>query len=98
MPFRLSWPHYLLLMRISNDDERHFYEIEAANQNWSVRELERQFNTSLYERLSLSRDKKKVRELSEKGRIIERSDDIVKDPYILEFLGLKEELKKQLEE
>ena len=91
IPFKLSWTHYLLLMRIDNEEERRFYEIEAAAQNWSIRELERQFNTSLYERLSLSRDKKKVRELSKKGQIITTPQDAIKEPYVLEFLGLKEE-------
>lgn len=91
IPFRLSWTHYLLLMRISNEDERRFYEIEATNQNWSVRELERQFNSSLYERLALSRDSKKVRELSEKGHVIAMPQDAIKEPYVLEFLGLREE-------
>lgn len=73
------------------EKERKFYEIEAVKQNWSLRELERQFNSSLYERLALSRDKHKVKELSEKGHTIEKPDDIVKDPYIFEFLGLQEE-------
>ena len=89
--FPLSWSHYLILMRVENEDERKFYEIEATNQNWSVRELERHFNSSLYERLSLSRDKRKVRELSKKGQIIARPQDAIKEPYVLEFLGLKEE-------
>ena len=89
--FPLSWSHYLLLMRIDNENERRFYEIESANQNWSVRELERQFNSSLYERLSLSRDERKVRELSEKGHILTTPQDAIKEPYVLEFLGLKEE-------
>jgi len=91
MPFRLSWTHYLLLMRIANEEERRFYEIEAAAQNWSIRELERQFNSSLYERLVLSRDKKKVNDLSKKGHILTTPQDAVKEPYVLEFLGLKEE-------
>jgi predicted nuclease of restriction endonuclease-like (RecB) superfamily len=91
IPFKLSWTHYLLLMRISNENERRFYEIEATNQNWSVRELERQFNSSLYERLALSRDRKKVRELSEKGHVIAMPQDAIKEPYVLEFLGLREE-------
>ncbi len=91
MPFRLSWTHYLLLMRIADEAERRSYEIEAAAQNWSIRELERQFNTSLYERLSLSRDKRKIRELSKKGQIITTPQDALKEPYVLEFLGLKEE-------
>ena len=91
MPFSLSWTHYLLLMRIDNEEERRFYEIEAASQNWSVRELERQFNSSLYERLVLSRDKKKIRNLSRKGHILTTPQDAIKEPYVLEFLGLKEE-------
>src|SRR3990172_833546 len=89
--FPLSWSHYLILIRMENEDERRFYEIEAANQNWSIRELERQFNSSLYERLVLSRDKKKIRDLSKKGQILIRPQDAIKEPYVLEFLGLKEE-------
>lgn len=91
IPFKLSWSHYSLLMRIENQEERMFYEIEAANQNWSLRELERQFNSALYERLALSRDKGKVKDLSRKGHIIEAAADVIKEPYVLEFLGLKEE-------
>ena len=68
--FYLSWSHYLVLMRIDNVDERHFYEIEAANNGWSVSELRRQRDSSLYERLLLSSDKDKVFELSKKGQII----------------------------
>lgn len=89
--FPLSWSHYLFLMRISNPKERKFYETEATNERWSLREMKRQFNSALYERLALSRDKKAVTEMSQKGQIIERPEDIVKDPYILEFLGLKED-------
>jgi predicted nuclease of restriction endonuclease-like (RecB) superfamily len=88
--FRLSWSHYVFLMRLP-EAERKFYEIEAVKQNWSLRELERQFNSSLYERLALSRDKHRVKELSQKGHIIEKPHDMVKEPYVLEFLGLKEE-------
>jgi predicted nuclease of restriction endonuclease-like (RecB) superfamily len=89
--FPLSWSHYVFLMGIDGENERHFYEIESANQNWSLRELRRQFNSSLYERLALSRDKKKVYDLSKRGQIVERPEDLMKDPYVLEFLGLKEE-------
>jgi len=78
-------------MRIENEDERRFYEIESANNQWSLPELRRQFNTSLYERLVLSRNKKKVTELSRKGQIIAKPHDVLKDPYVLEFLGLKED-------
>ena len=89
--FTLSWSHYLFLMRINNPQERQFYETEAAKERWSLREMKRQFNSALYERLALSRDKKAVAEMSQKGQIVERPEDIVKDPYILEFLGLKED-------
>jgi predicted nuclease of restriction endonuclease-like (RecB) superfamily len=88
--FTLSWSHYLKLMRITNPDERHFYEIEATNNNWSLRELERQFDSSLYERLVLSRDTEAIKTLAEKGQIIEEAQDMIKDPYILEFVGLPE--------
>ena len=90
-PFLISWSHYVFLMRIENEDERRFYEIESANNQWSLPELRRQFNSSLYERLALSRDKKKVKELSRKGQIIGKPEDTMKDPYVLEFLGLKED-------
>ena len=88
--FMLSWSQYLKLMRIDNVDERRFYEIEAIRNHWSLRELERQYNTSLYERLALSRDKEKVYELSQRGQLIESPQDMIKDPYILEFTGLSE--------
>lgn len=88
--FQLSWSHYVFLMRLS-EDERKFYEIEAGKQNWSLRELERQFNSSLYERLALSRDKQRVKELSQKGHILTTPQDAIKEPYVLEFLGLKED-------
>ncbi|MDD2987291.1 PDDEXK nuclease domain-containing protein [Flavobacterium sp.] len=91
--FKLSWSHYIKLMRIDNVEERMFYEIEAAENNWSLRELQRQFDTALYERLALSRDKNGVKKLSEKGLIIEKAQDSLKDPYVLEFLGLPEETK-----
>ena len=88
--FTLSWSHYLKLMRIENADERRFYEIEATNNHWSLRELERQYDSSLYERLALSRDKQGILELSRKGQIVEKPQDLIKDPYILEFTGLPE--------
>ena len=86
----LSWSHYLFLMRLEELEERNFYEIEAFKNNWSIRELKRQFDTGLYQRLRLSRDKNKVKELSSRGQIIETPSDLVKDPYVLEFLGLEE--------
>lgn len=88
--FVLSWSHYLKLMRIDNENERKFYEVESLKNNWSVRELNRQYDSALYTRLVLSRNKDKVKELSEKGLILEKAKDAVKDPYILEFLGLPE--------
>jgi predicted nuclease of restriction endonuclease-like (RecB) superfamily len=91
--FQLSWSHYLFLMKVDNPDERKFYEIEAINNGWSLRELQRQFDTSLFEQLVLSRDKKGIKELSKKGQIITKPNDTIKDPYILEFLGLPEETK-----
>ena len=77
-------------MRMEDINARNFYEIEAIENNWSLRELKRQVNSSLYERLVLSKDKEKVKELSVKGQIIEKAQDVIKDPYILEFLGLDE--------
>ena len=91
--FQLSWSHYLKLMRMDNLEERQFYEIESVNNGWSLRELQRQFDSGLYLRLSLSRDKEGVKQLSEKGQILEKPKDAVKDPYVLEFLGLPEETK-----
>ncbi len=88
--FYLSWSHYLMLMRISNPDERHFYEIEAAKNDWSLSALKRQFNSALYERLALSTDKDKVYRLALEGYKTEEAKDAVKDPYVLEFLGLPE--------
>lgn len=88
--FYLSWSHYLKLMRIDNVEARHFYEIEAVKNNWSLSELKRQFDSALYERLLLSTDKDKIYDLSRKGQVIEKPTDIVKDPYILEFLGMQE--------
>ena len=88
---KLSWSHYCELLKEDNLNVRAFYEIEAVENGWSMRELRRQMDSMLYERLALSRNKKKVKELAKKGQIIERSEDAIKDPYVLEFLGLKEE-------
>lgn len=98
--FSLSWSHYLFLMRIDNIDARRFYEIEASTNYWKLNELKRQFNSALYERLALSRDKEGVKALSSRGQIIEMPEDVIKDPYILEFLGLEDQAKyseKELE-
>lgn len=88
--FSLSWSHYVRLMRMENPDERRFYEIEAIQNNWSLREMQRQFDSSLYERLALSRDKAGIKALSQKGQMVEKPEDILKDPYVLEFVGLPE--------
>lgn len=87
--FTLSWSHYLVLMRIENPDERSFYEIESAQQQWSVRQLQRQVGSSLYERLALSRDKEEVMRLAREGQTVEKPSDVLKNPVSLEFLGLK---------
>ena len=88
--FTLGWSHYVTLLTIGHAEERAFYEIEAARNQWSVRELKRQIASSLYERLALSRDKNEVRRLSREGQVIEKASDLVKDPLVLEFLGLEE--------
>ena len=88
---KLSWSHYCELLFISDDDRRSFYEKECVRSGWSVRELKRQISTSLYERLLLSDgkvNKEKVLELAEKGQEISTPGDIVKDPYVFEFLGI----------
>lgn len=87
--FTLSWSHYLVLMRIENPDERHFYEVECKQQNWSVRQLQRQYASSLYERLALSRNKDEILHLANEGQTIEKPSDVIKSPITLEFLGLK---------
>lgn len=88
--FKLTWSHYTFLMRIDDEKERSFYEIESEKYNWSVRELKRQYDSALYNRLALSRDKEGILKLSEEGQIVEKPKDLIKDPYILEFLGLPE--------
>jgi predicted nuclease of restriction endonuclease-like (RecB) superfamily len=90
LPFTLSWSHYVVLLSIKDPGERSFYEIEAANSGWSVPELKRQLATSLYERLALSRDKQRVRQLAEEGHTVSQPADLLKEPYVLEFLGLEE--------
>ncbi len=90
---KLTWTHYAELLRVSDDFARGFYEKQAVNDYWSVRELKRQISSSLFERLALSQDKSGVLKLSEKGLIISQPKDIVKDPYILEFLQIPEEYR-----
>lgn len=99
----LSWSHYVELITIKDDAKRSFYEKECINSNWSVRELQRQLDTSLFERLLLSdgkNNKEKVLELSKKGQTVNKPSDIIKQPYVFEFLGIKEPkplLEKDLE-
>lgn len=97
----LNWTHYRLLLKIEKDDARNFYMLETLNNNWSTRELERQINTLLYERLVLSKNKEKALELATKGQIVRTAQDLIKDPYVLEFLDVKENqnfLEKGLEQ
>ena len=89
----LSWSHYRVLMRVDNPQARSFYEIECVNNNWAARELERQKGSLLFERLSLSKDKKGLMRLARKGQELQTYNDMIKDPYILEFTGLAPQLK-----
>jgi len=97
----LSWSHYCELLKIDEPGPRSFYEQESFQNNWSVRELKRQINSMLFERLTLSKDAKTVGKMARKGHVIEKPEDMIKDPYILEFLNLKEEAcytERQLEQ
>ena len=91
----LSWTHYRTLMRVESVEARAFYEIEAIQSNWSTRELERQINSLLYERLAMSKDKKGLMRLARKGQEIAKPDDVFKDPVVMEFLGLPESPRLQ---
>lgn len=91
--FPLSWSQYVFLLGIRDAAERQFYEIEATQNSWTLPELKRQFSSSLYERLALSRDKDNVRKLAQEGQIIKKPADLLKEPYVLEFLGLDEKAK-----
>lgn len=86
----LSWTHYRTLLRVDKPEARAFYEIEATRNNWSARELERQINSLLYERLALSRDQKGLLRLAKKGQEVQKPEDVLKDPLVIEFLGLPE--------
>ncbi|MFH1564716.1 MAG: PDDEXK nuclease domain-containing protein [bacterium] len=87
---KLSWSHYVELLGVSDDLARGFYEKQCIKDKWSVRELRRQANSMLFERIALSKDKKGVLELSKKGQLIKQGQDVIKEPYILEFLGIPE--------
>lgn len=93
IPFNLSWSQYVFLISIDNPEERGFYEIEAAHGGWTLPELKRQFNSGLYERLALSRDQDGVKKLASEGHLVSRPEDLLKEPYVLEFLGLDEKVK-----
>jgi predicted nuclease of restriction endonuclease-like (RecB) superfamily len=101
---QLSWSHYSELLQVSDKQARLFYEKEATNASWSVRELKRQIDSSLFERLLLSsgdKNIKKVKELSEQGITLSKPSDMIKDPYVFEFLGIPEKkptLEKDLEQ
>lgn len=88
VPAKLSWTHLVTLLGVSDETARRFYEKQAILENWGYRELERQVDSSLFERLALSKDKKGVLQLSEKGHIVSEPTEIIKDPYILDFLKI----------
>lgn len=91
----LSWTHYRILLRVDKPEARAFYEIEATESNRSTRELERQINSLLYERLAMSKDRKGLMRLAKKGQEIAKPDDVFKDPVVMEFLGLPESPRLQ---
>jgi predicted nuclease of restriction endonuclease-like (RecB) superfamily len=98
---KLSWSHYVELLNVSDDLARSFYEKQCIKENWSVRELKRQINSMLFERVALSKDKKGVLKLAKEGHIIEKEEDVIKDPYVLEFLNIPIDYRyteKQLEQ
>lgn len=98
---QLSWSHYFELLKVDDDLARMFYEKQCIKEKWSIRELKRQKNSMLFERIALSKDKKRVLEMGAEGQIIETAKDIIKEPYVLEFLGIPEDHKyseKELEQ
>lgn len=90
---KLGWSHYIELLGIDNDLERRFYENQCINEKWSVRQLRRQINSALFQRLALSKDKEGIMELSKIGEVIKNPKDLVRDPYILEFLKIPQSHK-----
>lgn len=88
--FTLGWSHYVEMLTLDDTAERRFYEIEAAANQWTVRELQRQIASSLYQRLALSRDKEEIRRLAAEGQVVEKAADLIKNPLVLEFLGLED--------
>jgi predicted nuclease of restriction endonuclease-like (RecB) superfamily len=97
----LSWSHYFEILRSDNELEINFYSKQSEKENWSVRELKRQMKSMLFHRLAVSKDKNGILELSKKGQEIQKPEDLLKDPYILEFLDIPENyqyLENELEE
>ena len=98
---KLSWSHHIALLSVSDAAARKFYEKQAVLENWSKRELERQIDSSLFERLALSRNKKDVLQLAQKGHVVKQPTEVIKDPYVLDFLKIKQSnlvTEKQLEQ
>ena len=89
-PASLGWSHYLALMRIENPQARTFYEIEAAREVWATRELERQIASLLFERLAMNKDQDEILALARRGQVVAVPSDVIKDPFVLEFLDLRE--------
>jgi predicted nuclease of restriction endonuclease-like (RecB) superfamily len=89
-PPALAWSHYLVLLRIGNPEARSFYEIEAARESWSVRELDRQVSTLLFERLTKNKDREQVLALAKNGQQVSIPSDVLKDPFVLEFADLRD--------
>lgn len=90
---QLTWSHYFELLKIENNLARSFYEKQCLREKWSVRELKRQKNSMLFERIALSKNKEGVLKISRSGQVIEKSEDILKEPYVLEFLGIPEDYR-----
>ena len=94
---KLSWSHYTELLAISDDLARSFYEQQCVKENWSVRELKRQKNSTLFERVALSKDKAEILALAKRGQVTTEARDVVKDPYVFEFLELSEQNYRESE-
>ena len=88
---KLSWSHYVEILKVDDTLEISFYTAQCAKENWSVRELRRQRNSMLFHRLALSKDKEGIIELATEGQVVQRAEDVVKDPYVLEFLNLPQQ-------
>jgi len=98
---KLAWSHYVELLMVDDDLARSFYEQQCIKERWSVRELKRQINSALFHRIALSKDKEGVLDMAKKGQILEKVEDIIKEPYILEFLKIPEDYRyseKELEQ